>query len=291
MRDEMPKVTIGVPIYNSSSLIAECLDCLINQTLVDIEILVFDNASTDATPDIVRAYAERDSRIKYVRQAKNVGMQRNFLDALNACRTDYFCWRAYDDLSSPDFLEKLHAALVANPWADLAHGRIASSTDGEALDFSYDIPALTGRPMEDIRRQLRRSNGCTLYGLWRTEALRPLFTEVVIAYEAAWASDHLLISSILLKRSFVIEPDVTFIQRNFGTAVKGYSRPDLATMRKLRRIYYRIVLRHIDGMNLLPIDRLRVKYYAWLSLGNTIFMFRRVVMHTLRAPIYRLLGK
>lgn len=288
---KMPKVTVGVPVYNSSSLLAECLDCLLGQTFVDIEILIFDNASIDATPDIVRAYAKCDARIKYVRQAGNVGPLRNFLDVLEACQSEYFCWRAHDDLSSLDFLEKLYAALEANPQAGLALGRIASSTDGGALDFSCEIPSLTGRPMEDIRRQLRRSNGCALYGLWRTETVRPLFREVVNDYVAAWASDHLLLSSVLLKRSFVLVPDTTFIQRNFTSAVKSYSRPDLATMRKLRRIYYRIVRRHINQMDLSPADRLRVRYYAWLSLGNTVFMFRRIVLHTLRAPVYRLFGR
>ena len=287
----MPRVTVGVPVYNGGKFLAESLDCLVNQTFSDIEILVFDNASTDATPEIVQAYAERDPRIKYIRQMENVGPLRNFLDVVNACGTEYFCWRADDDLSSPDYLEKLHEALEASPHADLAVGRIATSVNGEAPDFARQIPHLTGRPMEDIRRQLSRPNACALYGVWRTDAVRPLFSEVVNEYQAAWASDHLLISSILLKRSFVLVPEVTFIQRYFTTVEKSYSRPDMSTMRKLRRIYYRIVSRHIDEMEFSPMERLRVKYYAWLSLGKAIFPFRRMVIHTIRAPIYKLFGR
>ena len=288
---EMAKITVGVPVYNSSSLLAECLDCLVNQTLTNIEILIFDNASTDSTPDIARAYAERDPRIKYVRQTQNVGPMRNFLDVADACKTEYFCWRAYDDLSSPDYLEKLHEALEANPHADLAVGRIATSMNGKAPDFARQMPQLTGRPMEDIRCQLSRTNGCALYGVWRTDVVRSLFSEVVNEYQAAWASDHLLISSILLKRSFVLVSEVTFIQRYFTTMEKSYSRPDMSTMRKLRRVYYRIVSRHIDEMEFSPMERLRVKYYAWLSMGKAIFPFRRMVIHTIRAPIYKLFGR
>ena len=287
----MPKITIGVPIYNSSSLLAECLECLVNQTFRDIEILVFDNASTDESADIVRRFAERDPRITYHRQPENVGPMRNFYDVLNACTSPYFCWRAYDDLSSLDYLEHLHAALEAHPEAELAIGRIATSINGAEPVFSHEIPSLTGDALTDIRRQLKRSNGAATYGLWRTEAVKPLFHEVFTQYKMAWASDHLLIFPVLIRRSFVIASEVTFIARDYQTAVRWYSRPSLVEMKQLRTIYYRIALRYINALDLPWHQRLLVKYYAWLSMGKTIFMFRRVVMHTLRGPLYQLLGK
>jgi glycosyltransferase involved in cell wall biosynthesis len=287
----MPKITVGVPVYNSSALLAECLDCLVNQTFADFEILIFDNASTDATPDIVRSYAERDPRIKYHRQTENVGAMRNFYDAVCASQSPYFCWRAYDDLSSLDYLERLHDALETHPEASLAVGRIATSINGAEPIFSYEMPPLTGNAIKDIRRQLKRSNGAATYGLWRTEVAKARFHEVLTEYVTAWASDHLMIFPILLNRNFVLVPETTFIARDYSTIVRSYSRPDLAHMRHLRRVYYRIASRHIDALHLPPLDRLRVKYYAWLQLGKAIFMFRRVVMHTIRRPIHRLLGK
>jgi glycosyltransferase involved in cell wall biosynthesis len=287
----MAKITVGVPVFNSQSLLAECLECLTNQTFRDIEILVFDNASTDATPDIVQSFMARDPRIKYHRQPENLGPMRNFADALDACTSPYFCWRAYDDLSSLDYLERLHDALDAHPDAKLALGRIATSLDGAEPVFTYELPVLTGRPLTDIRNLLQRSNGAATYGLWRTSIIKPLFEIVLRDYKTPWASDHLLLLPIFLDRSFVFVGDVTFIARDYKTSVRGYSRPVLSDMRNLRRIYYRIALQYIDVLDLPSHKRLIVKFYTWRSMGKTIFMFRRVVMHTLRQPLYKLIGK
>ena len=287
----MAKITVGVPVYNSSSLLAECLKCLVDQTFRDFEILIFDNASTDSTGDIAREFATRDPRIKYHRQPQNIGMFPNFASVMDACQTPYFCWRAYDDLSSLDWLERLYEALEANPSAQLAVARIATSLDGAEPILSYDLPKLTGNALIDIRNQLRHSNAACLYGLWRIETIKTIFHDVTSEYPTAWAGDHLMIFPILLNRSLVIVPEATFIVRDYSTVVRGYHRPKLQEMRELRRIYYRIALRHINALNLPWYQKQIVKYYAWLQLGKAIFMFRRVVMQTLRKPIYKLLGK
>src|SRR5690606_11496540 len=143
---------------------------LVNQTHCEIEILIFDNASTDETPNIVRAYAARDPRIKHIRRPQNVGPMRNFLDSLEASKAVYFCWRAHDDLSSPDFIEKLVAALEENSEAELAVGKILATADGKQIKDAFEMPRITGHPIQDIRRQLRRPNPCVYYGLWRTES-------------------------------------------------------------------------------------------------------------------------
>ena len=58
----MPKISIIVPIYNVEKYLVRCVDSLINQTLRDIEILLVDDGSPDACPDICDRYARQDER-------------------------------------------------------------------------------------------------------------------------------------------------------------------------------------------------------------------------------------
>ena len=104
------QVSVGVPVYNGASGLAEALDSLVNQTFRDIEIIISDNASTDATPDICRRYADNDSRITYYRQIATSSAVDNFLVVLSKARAPYFMWAAHDDVRSLDFIATLLGA-------------------------------------------------------------------------------------------------------------------------------------------------------------------------------------
>ncbi|WNC85999.1 glycosyltransferase family 2 protein [Thermosynechococcus sp. QKsg1] len=100
----MPKVSIGMPVYNGAKFIREALDSLLAQTFTDFELIISDNASTDETEAICREYAAKDKRIRYVRQAQNLGAMANFKYVLDEARGEYFMWAAHDDLWESDYL-------------------------------------------------------------------------------------------------------------------------------------------------------------------------------------------
>jgi cellulose synthase/poly-beta-1,6-N-acetylglucosamine synthase-like glycosyltransferase len=66
-----------MPVYNGENYLAETVDSILAQTFADFELVISDNASTDATEAICRAYAARDRRIRYVRNPSNIGAARN----------------------------------------------------------------------------------------------------------------------------------------------------------------------------------------------------------------------
>ncbi len=71
----MPKVTIGLPVYNGEKFLNEKIDSLLKQTFSDFEIIISDNASSDNTKIICEKYLKKDNRIKYYRQEKNIGVR------------------------------------------------------------------------------------------------------------------------------------------------------------------------------------------------------------------------
>ena len=108
VRVTIPSVSIGMPVYNGETYIREALDSLLQQTFTDFELIISDNASTDGTGVICKEYAFGDSRIRYIRQATNLGAVGNFEFVLNEARGEYFMWAAHDDLQgSLNYLEEL----------------------------------------------------------------------------------------------------------------------------------------------------------------------------------------
>jgi glycosyltransferase involved in cell wall biosynthesis len=116
-------VSVGVPVYNGARYVARTLDSLLAQTLTDFELIITDNASTDATESICRDYAQRDSRIRYHRADTNLGVVRNFNWCVELARGEYFHWHAADDMAAPTLLEKCVAVLDADPSVVLAFAR------------------------------------------------------------------------------------------------------------------------------------------------------------------------
>jgi len=102
-----PTVSIGLPVRNGAAFMDRALRSLLAQTLSDFELIISDNASTDATPAIIAHYASQDTRIRVVRQDENLGAIGNFLFVLSEARGEYFLWAAADDEWKPTFLDRL----------------------------------------------------------------------------------------------------------------------------------------------------------------------------------------
>ncbi len=119
-----PRLSIGMPVYNGERFIAEAITSLLEQTYAEFEILVLDNASTDATPAIVAGLMARDSRIRYRRNDTNIGASPNFAKVARLTSAPFFKWAAHDDLHAPTYLAECMALIEANPDVVLAHSDI-----------------------------------------------------------------------------------------------------------------------------------------------------------------------
>jgi len=121
----MPKVSVIVPCYNVAPYVAKCLDSLVGQTLQDIEIICVDDKSTDDTAKIVAEYAERDKRIKLIKQRKNQGVSVARNTAIDAAHGEFIGFVDPDDYIDLDFYEKLYNTAI-NTSADIAKAIIIS---------------------------------------------------------------------------------------------------------------------------------------------------------------------
>lgn len=168
-----PFVSIGMPVYNGERYIRQALDSLLAQTFTDYEIVVSDNASTDATGAICQEYEKKDSRIRYVRQPENLGAARNFKFVLDQATAGYFMWAACDDVRSPDFIEINLRFLQSHP--DFVASTCPVRFEGETFDeWRMGDGSLASQPWERMAGVLPghlHANG-RFYSLMRRDAIK-----------------------------------------------------------------------------------------------------------------------
>src|SRR4030042_1873242 len=71
------KVSVLIPAYNGEKYIEEAIDSVLNQTFTDFELIISDDKSTDKTEKIIRQYAKKDKRIKFIKNSTNLGCCKN----------------------------------------------------------------------------------------------------------------------------------------------------------------------------------------------------------------------
>jgi glycosyltransferase involved in cell wall biosynthesis len=96
----MPRVSVVMSVYNGAKHLAPTIDSILAQTERDLELVVVDDGSTDATPEILRDAAARDSRVRVIEQA-NTGLTRALIAGCAAARAPYIARQDAGDLSHP----------------------------------------------------------------------------------------------------------------------------------------------------------------------------------------------
>ena len=149
----MPRVSIGLTVFNSERSLDESIQSLLAQTFQDFELIVSDNASTDRTRQIALSYAAQDDRVKYMRNRMNIGVAGNFNQAFRLSSGEFFKWAAYDDLCAQDFLLRCIEVLDRDPDVVLAYPRTVGIDEHGRTTFPHAPgPDLTSpRPRRPIR--------------------------------------------------------------------------------------------------------------------------------------------
>jgi glycosyltransferase involved in cell wall biosynthesis len=191
-------------VYNGENFLAQAIDSILAQTFEDFELIISDNASTDRTPEICRAYAAKDSRLRYYRQESNLGAIANFNFVFERAAGRYFKWAAHDDVIAPAFLESCVQVLEAEPEVVLCFPAISYLNEQGRIErmASGDLSLRAKSPVERLKgfvnHQLERMDiFWAVFGLIRREALRR--TGLLGKYVA---SDQVLLVKLLLLGHF-----------------------------------------------------------------------------------------
>jgi len=113
-----PQVSVIINCWNGENFLEEAIQSVLAQNFRDWELLVWDNASTDRTPEIVSRFGDR---IRYYRNDRHLPLYHSRNLALNQARGDQVAFLDHDDLWDPDYLDSLYRLLVEDPDVALAY--------------------------------------------------------------------------------------------------------------------------------------------------------------------------
>ena len=168
-----PALSIGMPVFNAEPFLGSTFDSLQRQSLEDFELIVVDNASTDATESICRERAVEDPRIRYVRNRENIGSRRNYNLAFELAHAERFAWTRSHDRWDPEYFAKCNAVLDADDDVVLCHaGSLEIDPDGNELgqlDETIDTRGLS--VVERVTAVFERALGPAAVGIVRSAAM------------------------------------------------------------------------------------------------------------------------
>jgi glycosyltransferase involved in cell wall biosynthesis len=168
MSSGTPLVSIGMCVYNEERFISQALDSLLSQTFRDFEIIIVDNASQDATERICQDYISRDNRIRYLRNAANIGGAKSGKLALTKSSGRYFMWAGGHDLWHPSYISECLNVLESDPQVVLCYAQVT------VIDANGDPQELIEDAIDT--RSLDAFNRCraTMWGLSRIPICDPI---------------------------------------------------------------------------------------------------------------------
>lgn len=275
-----PRMSVTLPVFNGERYIAQAIRSILDQTYGDLELIISDNASTDATEEICRSFEAQDRRIRYVRQPRNIGASPNFNICFELASGEYFKWAAHDDYVEPEYLAKCIAALDANPDAVLCQSlvRLIDSQD-RVIEINRPIEpaAASRRASERFAARIRNPRCLEIWGVIRRTAL--LESVLIGSYVGM---DRALLLELALRGRFVLIDQPLFTNRDHperATRVtRTQTRKDLALVYDTANagqtvlstwIMYKesvgIIRRNLTG----SAERLRCLGHLFLSLGRT----------------------
>jgi len=278
MKSSIPRLSIGLPVYNGQNYLTKAIDSILAQSFQDFELVICDNASTDRTAEICQDYAARDRRVRYHRNPSNIGSGRNF-DAVFRLSSggEYFKWAAHDDVLCPTFLEKCVSALDRDSDAVLCQALVALINSEDTVTEVYD-PKLTGTQSSRASDRfasivLQGHMSTDFFGVIRRSALEETFSQRDYVN-----ADHVLLAVLALRGRFIQIPEPLFQHRSHpqrcSEGVAYHQRAvswDSSNVGKVQYPLwrqYRGYVREMRRQELSPDDRLR----CYLHLAHWWFL-------------------
>ena len=109
-----PFLSVVIPVFNVEAYLPACLESVLSQRLIDFELILVDDASTDGSPEILQAYRKMDPRIRLLKNSRNMGQAAARNKGLESCRGQYIYMMDADDLIEADTFEELVRCCLEN---------------------------------------------------------------------------------------------------------------------------------------------------------------------------------
>ncbi len=170
-----PRVAVLLPTHNAADFVDKALHSLGCQDYRRLQILISDDASSDATSRLCEAFAAEHRHSRFYPQSRRLGWVENVNFLLRQADAEYVIFACHDDVAAPSYVSKLVSAIDHRPGAVLAY------SDGEIVDYDGVRSAWKFADIDGARTRLQRARSIAqqkpnwpvaYHGLVRTDAAR-----------------------------------------------------------------------------------------------------------------------
>ena len=280
------RVSIGMPVFNGENYIAEAVDSLLGQTYSDFELIISDNASTDATQDICQSYAARDHRIRYFRNPTNLGAAKNYNRVFELSTGEYFKWAAHDDLCATEFLEQCVEVLEQDASVVLSYSRTKEIDEyGKVLRDYFEPNIGLSKPSARFYQCVCVSHPqVAVFGVIRSSILKK--TRLIGNFSS---SDRVLLGELTLFGRFYQIPEYLFFMRDhqqqhwrvYPTRQLRQTWYDPARSVKITFPHWRLLLEHLKSIKRVPLSWYEratcYLYLGWWIRRHYLYMAKNLI--------------
>lgn len=296
MNDSTPLVSLIVPVRNKQSTMRKCLRSAARQSLSDIEVIVIDDASTDASARIAREFCDRDSRFRLVANRRNIGLYASRYAGTAEARAEWVMFLDADDWLQPKAVEEMFTA-VQSLDVDMAQmrfqrrfGRVRHRADNPSDDTIYNC-RIEGDEFRTLTSYIGMQSvvqpSCWTK-IYRTSLLRQVSP---IHFDQFWGEDQIFnIQYLRLAHSIAFVPYVGYNYRWGGETVANYHFSALADYKYVYKLK-KILGQDSDAIN--AELRMLLGYYLrqlMSECGWTSEALTEVMVDELRDPLWRSIG-
>lgn len=184
----MIKVSVIVPVYNTSKYLNRCLDSLVNQTLKDIEIIIINDKSTDDSIDIIKEYENKYKNIRVIHNKTNKGIGYNRNLGIEKSSGKYISFIDSDDWVSQDMYEKMYNKAIKDK-DDLVicnyFKMLEENSSVRKLDCDYYISERKDTILEESPSLINEVNLAPWNKIYKKELLEDIRFPEKLKYEDA----------------------------------------------------------------------------------------------------------
>lgn len=221
-----PLISVIMPCYNEQENIAKSMQCILNQTYKDIELIVVDDCSSDNSGEIIKEIAKENSRVIYLKNVKNVGVAKTLNHGLSVAKGEYIARMDADDTCDSTRFQKQIEYFQSHPSC------ILCATYGDVYDGKDT--RIQGKVIGDLRKRLVRNN---LF-VHSSVMFRRLIDDIPVRYpETKGFEDYGLWIELCNKGDFFVIPEVLVHRvdiNNLGTKKTWEGLDKLKIYKKLR---------------------------------------------------------
>jgi glycosyltransferase involved in cell wall biosynthesis len=160
LESALPKVSIGMAVWNGERFLRKALESLSNQTYQNIEIIILDNLSTDSSSQICKEFVSRDSRVRYILDEKHHSVMDAHIKLAHLADGEFYMVACDDDWYEPTYISRTTELIFQDPPLGLVYSRMGliDEEDNKSLGRLTELIKRSDPPIQNLKKYFKQRN-------------------------------------------------------------------------------------------------------------------------------------